>query len=58
MPGMMMKDKKPMSYKAGGAVKKPMSYKAGGAVFKPCAACPNKAKCTAMGKCMLKGKSK
>ena len=46
MPGMMMKEKKPMSYKAGGAV------------FKPCAACPNKAKCTAMGKCMLKAKSK
>lgn len=45
-------------YAKGGMVKKPMSYKAGGAVFKPCAACPNKAKCTAMGKCMLKGKSK
>ena len=27
------------------------------AAFKPCAGCPNKAKCTAMGKCM-KAKSK
>lgn len=27
MPGMMMKEKKPMSYKAGGAVKKPMPAK-------------------------------
>lgn len=34
MPGMMMKEKKPMSYKAGGAVKKPMSYKDGGKVMK------------------------
>lgn len=56
MPGMMMKEKMPMSYKKGGMVKKPMSYKVGGAVFKPCAACPNATKCKAMGKCMLKGK--
>lgn len=34
MPG-MMKEKKPMSYKAGGMVKKPMSYKAGGMVKQP-----------------------
>lgn len=34
MPGMMMKEKKPMSYRAGGAVKKPMSYKDGGKVTK------------------------
>ena len=27
MPGMMMKQKKPMSYKAGGEVKKPMPAK-------------------------------
>ena len=49
MPGMMrMKDKKPAA--------KPMAYKKGGMVFKPCAACPNAAKCKAMGKCMLKSK--
>lgn len=35
MPGMMMKEKKPMSYKKGGMVKKPMSYKAGGMVKQP-----------------------
>lgn len=50
MPGMMMKDKK--------AAAKPMAYKKGGMVFKPCAACPNAAKCKAMGKCMLKSKAK
>lgn len=32
MPGMMMKSKKPMSYKKGGMVEKPMSYKKGGMV--------------------------
>jgi len=26
--------------------------------FKPCSGCPNKAKCSAMGKCMMKAKSK
>jgi len=30
MPGMMMKEKKPMSYKTGGMVKKPMAAKDGG----------------------------
>lgn len=47
MPGMMMKDKKPMSYKKGGMVAKPaatpkapagakpMSYMKGGMVKKP-----------------------
>lgn len=30
MPGMMMKEKMPMSYKKGGMVKKPMSAKDGG----------------------------
>jgi len=34
MPGMMMKEKKPMSYKKGGMVKKPMSYEKGGMVEK------------------------
>jgi hypothetical protein len=28
------------------------------APFKPCSGCPNKAKCSAMGKCMMKAKSK
>jgi hypothetical protein len=47
MPGMMMKDKKPM---------KSMSYKKGSVVFKPCAKCPSPAKCKAAGQCALKGK--
>lgn len=34
MPGMMMKDKKPMSYKKGGMVKEPMAYMKGGMVEK------------------------
>ena len=42
---------KPMT----GPAKKTAGKKA--APFKPCAGCPNKAKCTAMGKCM-KAKSK
>jgi hypothetical protein len=47
-------------YKKGGMVKKPtakpMGYAKGGMTFKPCAACPNAAKCKAMGKCMAKAK--
>lgn len=34
MPGMMTKEKTPMSYKKGGMVKKPMSYEKGGMVEK------------------------
>ena len=45
----MMYGKKMMMAKA------PAGKKA--APFKPCVGCPNKAKCTAMGKCM-KAKSK
>ena len=56
MPGMMMKEKKPMSYKKGGMVKKSMSYQKGGMVFKPCASCPSPAKCKAAGQCALKAK--
>lgn len=41
MPGMMMKEKKPMSYKKGGMVKKPMAYKAGGMVKAPMHKMPN-----------------
>ena len=47
-------------YAKGGMVKKPtakpMGYAKGGMTFKPCAACPNAAKCKAMGKCMAKAK--
>lgn len=47
-----MATKKPMLVIAIG--KAPAGKKNG---FKPCAGCPNKAKCTAMGKCMkAKGK--
>lgn len=47
-------NKKPAAVKK--APSKPMGYAKGGMAFKPCAACPNAAKCKAMGKCMAKSK--
>jgi hypothetical protein len=49
-----MMNKKPGVKKA--PAKKMMGYAKGGMTFKPCAACPNPAKCKAMGKCMKKAK--
>lgn len=49
-----MMNKKPAMVKK--APSKPMGYAKGGMTFKPCAACPNAAKCKAMGKCMAKSK--